>query len=87
MSSAIEVSVKTSKVLSSPWKPSASAGLKELHDLANPCMKCGSVQCAICYKDLKKWIKKNKINEALLALEKVESKSNIKEDALKKAMK
>jgi hypothetical protein len=23
-----------------------------LVDIANPCMKCGSVQCAICSKDL-----------------------------------
>jgi hypothetical protein len=35
--------------------------LKDLQDKTNPCMKCGSIQCAICYDDLKqeaiKWIK------------------------------
>ena len=29
---------------------------KVLGDLANPCMKCGSVQCAICYDDLKPFL-------------------------------
>jgi hypothetical protein len=27
---------------------------KEAVNFANPCMKCGSVQCAICWKDWKK---------------------------------
>lgn len=31
---------------------------KDLVDLANPCMKCGSVQCAICYNDLKSLFEK-----------------------------
>jgi hypothetical protein len=40
--------------------------LKDLQDVTNPCMKCGSIQCAICYDDLKleaiRWLKADKSN-------------------------
>lgn len=35
--------------------------LRDLQDKTSPCMKCGSIQCAVCYDDLKQeaieWIK------------------------------
>ena len=41
--------------------------LKDIQD-KNPCMKCGSIQCATCYDDLEKeiikWIKKLKTENA-----------------------
>ena len=30
--------------------------VEDLADIASPCMKCGSVQCTICIKDLQKFI-------------------------------
>ena len=31
--------------------------MTNLTDVSNPCMKCGSVQCAICSADLQKIVK------------------------------
>ena len=40
--------------------------MTSIEDISNPCMKCGSIQCAICSEDLHiLFIEKQKVNDAI----------------------